>query len=166
MKATVEMTRGGKTTTVLPTEDFKSGDKVRLIFSTNKDGHIYWLAKGTSGQYQVLFPSVKAGMDNTMFKNREYTVPAKGAWKFDDNKGTETLVAVLSPNPVPDLDKAVKLAGEGDRQEASSIISGVVNGHEKSAPHATLFLRKKTKTMSIPNPKNPMGKSLLSLPTN
>lgn len=131
MKATVEMTRDGKTTTVLPTEDFRSGDKVRLIFSTNKDGHIYWLAKGTSGQYQVLFPTAKTGMDNTVARNKEYTVPTKGAWRFDDQKGTETLVAVLSPKPVADLDKAVKLSAEGDREGASKIVAGIVNGHEK-----------------------------------
>lgn len=131
MKATVELTRDGKKTTVLPTEDFKSGDKARLIFSTNRDGHIYWLAKGTSGEYQVLFPTAKTGMDNTVVKNKEYTVPTKGAWKFDDKKGTETLVAVLSPNKLPDLDKAVQLANDGDRSAASKIVSDVVNGHEK-----------------------------------
>lgn len=131
MKATVEMTRDGKTTTVLPTEDFKSGDKVRLVFSANRDGHIYWLAKGTSGEYQVLFPTAKTGMDNVVQRNKEYTVPVKGAWRFDNNKGTETLVAVLSPEPVADLDKAVKLASEGNKKEASSIVSSIVNGHEK-----------------------------------
>lgn len=131
MKATVEMTRDGKTSTVLPTEDFKSGDKVRLIFSSNKDGHVYWLAKGTSGEYQVLFPTQKTGMDNSIQRNKEYTVPVKGAWKFDDKKGTETLVAVLSPKPLENLDRAVKMASEGDRQGASSIVADVVNGHEK-----------------------------------
>lgn len=131
MKATVEMTRDGKTSTVLPTEDFKSGDKVRLIFSSNKDGHIYWLAKGTSGEYQVLFPTKKTGMDNSVQRNKEYTVPVKGAWKFDDKKGTETLVAVLSPKPLDNLDKAVQLSDSGDRKGASDIVSEVVDGHEK-----------------------------------
>ncbi len=79
VKATVELTRDNKTTTVLPTEEFKSGDKVRLIFSANRDGHVYWLSKGTSGQYQVLFPNEKAGLDNKVTKNKEYTVPTKGA---------------------------------------------------------------------------------------
>lgn len=131
MKATVEMTRDGKTSTVSPSEAFQSGDKVRLIFSTNRNGHIYWLAQGSSGQYQVLFPTEKSGMDNTVERNREYTVPTKGAWKFDDKKGTETLVAVLSPKPLANLDKAVKLASSGASAEASKIVSEVVNNHEK-----------------------------------
>jgi hypothetical protein len=130
VKATVELTRNNKTTTVLPTEDFKSGDKVHLLFSANRDGRVYWLAKGTSGQYQVLFPNAKAGMDNAIVKNKEYTVPVKGAWKFDDNKGTETLVCIVSPSSVAVLDKAVALAGEGKKDDASGLVSGVVNGHE------------------------------------
>lgn len=130
VKATVELTRDGKTSTVLPTEEFKSGDKVRLLFSANKEGHVYWLAKGTSGQYQVLFPSAKAGMDNKIAKSTEYTVPVKGAWRFDDKKGTETLVCILSPNSVSELDKAVQLATDGKKDEASTIIAGIVNGHE------------------------------------
>ena len=130
MKATVEMQRNGQTTTVLPSEEFKSGDKVRLIFSTNKDGHIYWLSKGTSGQYQVLFPTAKAGMDNTVTRNKEYTVPTRGGWRFDNNKGTETLVCVLSPDSIPDLDKAVQLSDAGNRQDASKIVEGIVNEHE------------------------------------
>lgn len=130
VKATVELIRDGKLTTVLPTEEFKSGDKVRLLFSTNQDGNVYWVAKGTSGQYQVLFPSQKAGMDNNVVRNRSYTVPAKGAWLFDEQKGTETLVCILSPSRVTELDKAVQLAGEGKKNEASDIISSVVNRHE------------------------------------
>ncbi|MDE5831994.1 MAG: DUF4384 domain-containing protein [Desulfovibrio sp.] len=64
----MELTRDGKTSRVLPTEEFKSGDKARLIFTTNRDGHIYWLAKGASGEYQVLFPTRKTGMDNSVQK--------------------------------------------------------------------------------------------------
>jgi hypothetical protein len=131
VKATVELTRDGRTTTVLPTEDFASGDRVRLIFSANRDGKVYWVAKGTSGDYQVLFPGRKVGMDNTVVKNREYTVPSKGAWRFDDNKGTETLVCFVSPTSIAELDKAVRLAEEGRKDESSTIIAGMVDGHEK-----------------------------------
>ena len=130
VKATVELTRDGATSTVLPTEDFKSGDKVRLLFSASKDGNVYWVAKGTSGQYQVLFPTAKAGMDNVIAKNKEYTVPVTGSWRFDDKKGTETVVCILSPKPVADLDKAVQLSNDGKKEDASTIIAGIVTGHE------------------------------------
>ena len=131
VKATVELTRDNKTTTVLPTEEFKSGDKVRLIFSANRDGHVYWLSKGTSGQYQVLFPNEKAGLDNKVTKNKEYTVPTKGAWRFDDKAGTETLLCVLSPTPVAELDNAVRLSSEGKKAESSTSVEGLASAHEK-----------------------------------
>lgn len=82
VKATIELTRDGKLSTVLPTESFKSGDKVRLLFSTNRDGNVYWVAKGTSGQYQVLFPSPKAGMNNTVDKNKQLYGSGKGCVAF------------------------------------------------------------------------------------
>ena len=130
MKATVELTRDNQTTTVLPSERFKSGDKVRLVFSANRDGYIYWLAKGTSGQYQVLFPTDKTGTDNSVVKNKEYTVPVKGNWRFDENKGTETVVCILSPTRLPDLDEAIKLSDEKKNDEATKIIAKRVDGHE------------------------------------
>ena len=130
MKATVERTRDGQLTTVLPSDRFQSGDKVRLIFSANRDGYIYWLAKGTSGQYQVLFPTEKTGADNKVVKNQEYTIPVKGHWRFDDNKGTETIVCVLSPTRLTDLDEAVKLSNEKKSEEATKIIAKRVDGHE------------------------------------
>ena len=130
VKTTVELTRNGKVSTVLPAEEFKSGDKVRLLFSASRDGYVYWVAKGTSGQYQVLFPGAKAGMDNAVAKNKEYTVPFKGTFRFDDTKGTETLVCILSPSKVAELDKAVALAEANKKQEASDVIAPVVAAHE------------------------------------
>ncbi len=130
VKATVELTRDGKQSTVLPSADFKSGDKVRLVFSSNSDGYVYWVAKGTSGTYQVLFPGKKAGMDNAVTRNKEYTVPARGAWRFDDKKGTETLVCLLAPKKIEELEKAIQQADGGDKAAASTTIAALVDKHE------------------------------------
>ncbi len=130
VKATVELTRDGSQTTVLPSADFKSGDRVRLVFSANSDGYVYWVTKGTSGTYQVLFPSKKAGMNNTVARNKEYTIPAKGAWRFDDNKGTETLVCILAPEKISELEKAIQQAGDGDKAGSSTTIAAVIDEHE------------------------------------
>lgn len=144
VKATIELTRDGKLSTVLPTESFKSGDKVRLLFSTNRDGNVYWVAKGTSGQYQVLFPSPKAGMNNTVVKNNSYTVPAKGAWRFDEQKGTETLVCILSPSRVAELDKALYSEVRGRKMKLQKLFlpSSIVT--KANEPREILYLRKKT----------------------
>lgn len=106
VKATVVLERDGQKSTVTPSHEFKSGDKVKLVFTPNTDGYVYWLAKGTSGNYTMLFPNPKSGMDNTVKRNNEYTVPAKGSFKFDDTPGNEELLCILSTEKLPDLDQA------------------------------------------------------------
>ena len=49
LKTTMLLKRDGATSTVLPTHEFKSGDSVKLVFTPNIDGYVYWLAKGSSG---------------------------------------------------------------------------------------------------------------------
>ena len=108
VKTTVELTRDGETTNVVPSTEFKSGDKVKLKFTSNIDGYVYWLAKGTTGSYAMIYPAPKAGADNSVKKNQEYTVPAKGAFRFDDNPGDENLLCILSAERVPELEEAAK----------------------------------------------------------
>lgn len=157
MKATVERKRDDQTLTVLPSDEFRSGDRVKLIFSVNRDGYIYWLSKGTSGQYQVMFPGLKTGEDNSVAKNKEYTVPAKGSWRFDDTKGTETVVAMFSPSRIAKAEEAVKLANEGKTEEASKIVAGLIDGHEKKRTTRDLVFEEEdqgdvnTKTQETPD---------------
>lgn len=108
VKTTVLLTRDGTESTVLPSAEFKSGDKVKLLFTSNVDGYVYWLAKGTSGEYSMLYPNAKAGMDNKITRNEQYTVPARGAFRFDSTPGNEELLCILSTEPMPDLDEAAR----------------------------------------------------------
>ncbi len=111
LKSTIVLIRDGKTSTVVPSHEFKSGDKIKLVFTPNIDGYVYWLTKGSSGEYAVLFPSKKTNMDNAVKRNQEYTVPSKGAFKFDDKPGKEELLCILSAERLPDIDKIIA-AGE------------------------------------------------------
>ena len=106
VKATVALERDGQASTVSPSHEFKSGDKVKLVFTPSTDGYVYWLAKGSSGNYSMLYPNAKAGMDNSVKRNTEYTVPVKGSFRFDDTPGTEELLCILSTEKLEDLDKA------------------------------------------------------------
>ena len=110
VKATVLLTREGQTTQVLPGHEFKSGDKVQLVYTTNIDAYVYWLSEGTSGDHFMLYPNPKVGMDNWVKKNQEYMVPPKGNFKFDENKGTEKILLVLAPERIPELEEAAKVA--------------------------------------------------------
>lgn len=113
VKATVELNRNGEVSTVSPSHEFQSGDKVKLLFTPNIDGYAYWLAKGTSGNYTILFPSVQAGADNKITRNTEYTVPVKGSFKFDATPGDEELLCVISPTRIAELDKAIAETSKG-----------------------------------------------------
>jgi hypothetical protein len=107
VKTTMLLTRDGQTSTVLPSHEFKSGDRVKLVYTPNIDGFVYWMTKGTSGEHKMIFPSEKTGMDNKVERNKEYTIPTKGAFRFDDKTGKEELLCVLSPSALPDMNSAV-----------------------------------------------------------
>ena len=107
VKTALELTREKETSLVPPSYEFRSGDRVKLRYTTNADGYVYWLAKMSSGKYSVLFPTDKTGMDNLIKKNEEHTVPVKGSFRFDDTPGTEQLLMVFSPDRINELDQAV-----------------------------------------------------------
>lgn len=127
VRTALELTRDGEKTTVAPDHTFKSGDRVKLRYTTNADGYVYWLAKMSSGKYSVLFPNDKTGMENFIKKNAEHTVPVRGAFRFDDTPGTESLLMVFSPDRVPELEQAVAEANgqKGNVVEDSSSVAKV-----------------------------------------
>ena len=118
VRTALELTRDGQKTVVAPDYTFRSGDRVKLRYTTNADGYVYWLAKMSSGKYSLLFPNNTTGMDNRIKKNEEHTVPVKGSFRFDDTPGTESLLLVFSHDRVPELDQAV---AEVNRQKANVV---------------------------------------------
>ena len=110
VKATVLLTRGGETKQVLPSHEFKSGDKVKLVYTTNIDCYVYWLSEGSSGDHYMLFPNPKVGMENWVKKNQESMIPPKGSFRFDDKVGTEKILLVMAPEKIPELEEAAKVA--------------------------------------------------------
>ncbi len=131
VRTALELTRDGEQTTVAPDYKFKSGDRVKLRYTTNADGYVYWLAKMSSGKYSVLFPTAKTGMDNLIRKNEEHTVPVKGSFRFDDTPGTESLLMVFSADRIPELDQAVAEAN-GQQGNMVADASKVSNVEEKN----------------------------------
>ena len=122
VKTTILLTRDGKTSTVLPSHEFKSGDSLKLVFTPSIDGYVYWMSKGTSGNYTVLFPSAKAGTDNKVVRNEEYTIPAQGSFRFDDKVGKEELLCILSEQRLPDFEKALENGSKDvDSKQVASV---------------------------------------------
>jgi hypothetical protein len=142
VKTTFDLTKDGETTSVPMSHDFNSGDKLKLRYTTNADGYTYWLAKMSSGKYSVLFPTPDTGMDNSVKKNENYSVPSKGYFKFDDNPGKEQILLIFSQTKIPELETAVaesaKKAGEV-AENASKIASLEKKTAEKRTTRDLVF---------------------------
>ena len=110
VKATVLLNRGGEESQVLPSHEFKTGDRVKLFYTTNVDAYVYWLAEGTSGDHVMLFPTAKTGMENMVKKNQENMIPVKGSFKMTPPAGSEKILLIMSPERIPELDEAAKVA--------------------------------------------------------
>lgn len=159
VKTTVLLTRDGQETTVLPSEEFKSGDKVKLLFTANTDGYVYWLAKGSSGQYQMLYPNAKAGMDNKITRNQEYTVPAKGSFRFDDTPGNEELLCILSTAKVPELEQA---AANQFKDSADQIDSLKEEKEKKATTRDLVFEEEDEEDVNTVSQDTPVGEPFVA----
>lgn len=93
---------------------FHSGDRIRLEAQANSTGYLYVVAQGSSGNWQVLFPSrdVSNG-SNLVHRGETRLVPGgnQGQFVFDEQAGTEKLFFVLSRQPEPSLDKLIYSMG-------------------------------------------------------
>ncbi|MCY7376978.1 MAG: DUF4384 domain-containing protein [Pyrinomonadaceae bacterium] len=98
-KVVIERMRGGKLAFVSPNSKFRSGDKIRLRFTTNYDGYLKILNVGSSGKVNLLFPY--DGADDRIKPSSDFQVPKNGDWiVFDDTPGTETLTVIMSNKPL------------------------------------------------------------------
>jgi len=108
---------------------FHSGDKIRVSFQTNDAGYLYIVMLGSSGNWQVLFPSKSMNNgDNRVDSGRKYTIPqAPNRFAFDETAGQEKLFIVLTRRPEPDLDKLIYS------------INPASNPQLKESPQRTMF---------------------------
>ena len=93
---------------------FHSGDRIRLEAQANTTGYLYVVAQGSSGAWQVLFPSREvAGGSNQVNRGETRLVPGgnAGQFVFDEQAGTEKLFFVLSRQPEASLDKLIYAVG-------------------------------------------------------
>lgn len=98
IKLTVERQTGAEWKQVNPARVFDSGDKLRFRISANFSGYLYVMNRGTSGEYELLFPRSDAGAENRVEATRESVVPASQGWfKVSGPAGQDVVYWLLSP---------------------------------------------------------------------
>lgn len=93
---------------------FHSGDRIRLEAQANSTGYLYVVAQGSSGNWQVLFPSREVSNgSNLVHRGETRLVPGgnQGQFVFDQQAGAEKLFFVLSRQPEQSLEKLIYSMG-------------------------------------------------------
>ncbi len=86
--------------------EFHTGDHVRVKVEANQVGYLYILLFGSSGEWNVLFPSDDIdGGRNQIEPGRAYTIPPERGFFFDGPAGVERVSLVFTRQPEPDFDK-------------------------------------------------------------
>ncbi len=91
---------------VSPQSTFHSGDMVRVKLEGNRNGYLYVIARGSSGNWKPLFPSPDInGGENRVAPHRRYTLPSSSqAFTFDEQPGEERLFLIYSAEPIRDIE--------------------------------------------------------------
>jgi uncharacterized protein DUF4384 len=98
IKVTVERQDAAGWRAVNPATVFAGGDRLRFRVSTSFPGYLYVTDQGTSGSYDLLFPTSDTGSDNRIAASKDYTVPARqGSFKVAGPEGHDIIYWVLSP---------------------------------------------------------------------
>src|SRR5579859_1782907 len=88
---------------VPPNTVFHNGDVLRFRLSSQLDGYLYVVDKGTTGTTAVLFPGTSAANSTNHIEiNRSYLVPADGEGWFEVSgpTGFDTLYFLVSATPI------------------------------------------------------------------
>lgn len=88
----------GTTRDVLASRKFNSGERFQLGLKVNSPAYVYVLNESPSGQVTQIYP--QPGMDNFINAMGTVFLPGKGAFKFDNQPGTEQLLVYVSPTPM------------------------------------------------------------------
>jgi hypothetical protein len=91
---------GGPGTQVTNERIFRSGERIRLHFRGNVDGHIALIHLGSSGTSTVLFPDPEKQLtDSALVANDDRILPSSAHWfRFDDNPGVERILVLFARN--------------------------------------------------------------------
>jgi hypothetical protein len=113
-----------------PGTTFKEGDEIWVSFASNFDGYVYIVNVMPDGQKRVLFPyqTLADGQTSNLVRaDQRYVLPKGDSFAFDPHSGTEILQVIMSRDPIPLLDAAVKNPN-GDLGDSASSAAAELQG--------------------------------------
>jgi len=111
----------GKTNRVDPNRTFKSGERIKLIIESNRDGYLYVLNIGSSGNSHILFPNPGV-VSNRVVAGLPHSIPFNTYMRFDNNPGEELLLLMLSPKPLGDFAPSTPAYGPLNNQQTQQYV--------------------------------------------
>jgi hypothetical protein len=95
----IELERSdGSVQRVATSREFSSGERIRLVVSTNQKGYLQVYNLGTSGRAALMFP-IRAQEAGQMEPGRPYSVPVTSFLRFDSTPGEESLLLIYGTSP-------------------------------------------------------------------
>ncbi|WP_342348506.1 DUF4384 domain-containing protein [uncultured Nitrospira sp.] len=86
-----------------------AGDKFRIMFRPNHDGHVYVIAIDGSGWAQGIFPPPTSPLANPVKAGEQYVLPEGNNWfSLDQYKGIETIFFVVSQDKRQDIEEILQ----------------------------------------------------------
>lgn len=134
VKVSILLNRNGQETTVRPTHNFVSGDRIKFILEMNYSGYLAILNKGTSGRQNLIYP--QAGGVSQVQVKKQIELPSGSDWiRFDEQTGTEQVTFLMSKKP---FKAEAESSGGTGIQPVSGSIGGVANPQEEAEILAAL----------------------------
>ncbi|MDH3503826.1 MAG: DUF4384 domain-containing protein [Nitrospirota bacterium] len=98
-----------------------AGDKFRIMFRPNSDGHVYVIAIDGSGWAQGIFPPPTSPLANPVKAGEQYVLPEGNNWfSLDQFKGIETIFFVVSQDKRQDIEEILQSITGHERPASES----------------------------------------------
>lgn len=108
MRLAIYQLKEGRLVAADPSQPFKSGDRIKMRFESNFDGHVYVVNQTPGGATRLIYPY--PNRDNRVRAGRHYDLPRAGEFVFDREPGVEVIQVLMSRSPVPFLEAALDVA--------------------------------------------------------
>jgi hypothetical protein len=121
----LEVSRDGRLNEVDPDRVFRAGDRIKVRITPNTDGYLYIVHQGSSGNWDVLFPSARTRQGNNAVTRLDTVMVPDGPdydFAFDEKPGAERLFVVLSTAPEPDLDGLIYSIKGGGQAKGERVL--------------------------------------------